>query len=252
MKKCKDLADVFVNESLQETKYIQQLILIFDYYTSTSLKSQTRNKRTKGVATRFKIADGMNIVNMSLKVLLSHIETKKELKAYLCEKVVAALIEINKCYIVVYENSCETNISITPSLYFHEHEEADTLIILYNIERHVQPLFKNLLYVHLTQIFCCYCSFCTYTIFNTGRGNIGLACKTLGEEKYNSILGFHALAGRDQRVKFYGISKLRCWKVFYNSPPSVFFAFSKLGDISDDLDLIMDGIIQFSLNLYYK
>ena len=83
----------------------------------SSLKLQRRDKRNKGGASRYKIA---NDTNISLKALLSHSETKRNLIAYLSEKVVIACEETQKHYIVVYENTCKTNVPIAPSLHTHE------------------------------------------------------------------------------------------------------------------------------------
>ena len=62
IKACKDFADVFVQRIMHESRSIQQVNLIFDHYMTSSLKSRTRDKkRTKGVATRYKIADDTNM-----------------------------------------------------------------------------------------------------------------------------------------------------------------------------------------------
>ena len=60
---------------------------------TSSLKSRRRDKRNKGFATRYKVADDTNVENISLKVLLSHIETKKDLTAFVSEKVVTGCEE---------------------------------------------------------------------------------------------------------------------------------------------------------------
>ena len=75
-------------KTCKESRSLQQINLIFDRYIKSSLKSRTRNKRNKGVASRYKIDGDTNIEISSLKALLSHIETKRELTAYLNEKVV--------------------------------------------------------------------------------------------------------------------------------------------------------------------
>ena len=50
--------------------------MIFDRYITGSLKSQTKKKRTPGNEIRYHIADFNIIANISLKKILSHIETK--------------------------------------------------------------------------------------------------------------------------------------------------------------------------------
>ena len=69
--------------------------LTFDRYIASSLKGQTRDKRTGSVVTRFKISENTLIENVSLKTLLSHVETKKELTAYLSQKFVKACEQLS-------------------------------------------------------------------------------------------------------------------------------------------------------------
>ena len=52
-----------------------------------SLKSRTRNKRTAGNEVKYKITGTFDISNISLKQLLAHIETKKDLTESLASKV---------------------------------------------------------------------------------------------------------------------------------------------------------------------
>ena len=263
IKTCKDFADVFVKRIMHESRSFQQVNLIFDRYMTSSLKSRTRDKRTKGVATRYKIADDTNIEHVSLKSLLSHVETKRELTEYLGEKVVIACEEIQKRYIVVYETTCKTNTPIEPALYTHEQEEADTLMILYGIEvAHMNP-FQELIVcspdtdVLLLLIFF-YQELCTHTIFRTGSGNrirdinIGLVYEMLGEEKCKALLGFHCFTGCDQTAKFYGKSKLSCWKTFLNSPSQVITAFNELGDGAIVSTSVRNGLTLYLLDLYNK
>ena len=126
MKTCRDFANAFIQYILQESKSFQQINLIFDRYITSSLKFQTRVKRKKGILTGYKISDDTSIENISLKSVLSHIETKKDLTAYLSEKLIIYSKENHKSFIFVYENVCKSNVSITPSLNSHEHEETDT------------------------------------------------------------------------------------------------------------------------------
>ena len=68
---------------------------------------------------------------MSLKTLLSHVETKKELTAYLSQKFVEACEQAGKKYVVVYENLSRFNVPVSSEVECHKHEEADTLLVLY-------------------------------------------------------------------------------------------------------------------------
>ena len=264
IKTCKDFADAFVQRILLESRTFQQINLIFDRYMTTSLKAKTRDKRTKGISTRYKIADDTNIENVSLKSLLSHVETKQELTAYLSRKVTVACRENQKRYVIVYENTCETNVPISPNLLSHEHEEADTLIILYGIEAARLNPFQELVVCSpdtdvLLLLIHYYEQLCTHTIFQTGRGNqvrninVGKAHEALGKERSDALLGFHCFTGCDQTAKFYGKSKLTCWKTFMNCSPSVLSAFNSLGDFTNGVSpSTRAGLHMFLLDLYCK
>ena len=128
---CKDLADVFVQRILGESNNYQVVAMIFDRYMVSSLKSKTRNKRTKDVSVRYKIADNTNIENVSLKSLLSHVHTKTYCLPW--RKLVSACKTIQKDFIVIYENKCKTNLPVLQDILIRDQEKADTLMILYGI-----------------------------------------------------------------------------------------------------------------------
>ena len=125
-------------------------------------------------------------------------------------------------YIVVYETTCKTNTPIEPAQYTQYKRK-----ILYGIEVGLMNLVRKLIVcspdtdVLLLLIFF-YQELCTHTIFRTGSGNripdnIGLVYEMLGEEKCKALLGLHYFTGCDQTAKFYGKTKLSCWKTFLNS-----------------------------------
>ena len=74
----------------------------------------------------------------------------------------------------------------------------------------------------------------------------------LGEEKYKALLGFHCFTGCDQTAKFYGKSKLSCWKTFLNSPSQVITAFNELGDGAIVSTSVRNGLTLYLLDLYNK
>ena len=76
------------------------------------------------------------------------------------------------------------------------------------------------------------------------------AYEKLGGVKCNALLGFHALTGCDQTGKFYGFSKLLCWKTFNFSSPEVYTALQSLGNTLHT-DTI-NNLVIFVLNLCYK
>lgn len=69
---------------------------------------------------------------ISMKQLLSHTETKQDLTVYLAEKTINALEEININYILTYDTIRRTNLdNFSDFMTAHDHEEADTLLILH-------------------------------------------------------------------------------------------------------------------------
>ena len=67
--------------------------------------------------------------------------------------------------------------------------------------------------------------------------------EALGEERASALLGFHAFTGCDVTCKFYGKSKLTCWKVFMKSSSDVLEAFKELGSYFIDIpDVIINGL----------
>ena len=68
------------------------------------------------------------IENVSLKTLLSHVETKKELTAYLSQKFVEACEQAGKKYVVVYENLSRFNVPVSSEVTGGGTYSADTAI----------------------------------------------------------------------------------------------------------------------------
>ena len=147
-------------------------------------------------------------------------------------------------------------------LYNHDHEEADTLLILYGIDVAKNDPFQELIVCSPdTDVFLLliafYKSLCTRTLFRTGKGSnnrdidIGAAYEALGEEKASALIGFHSFTGCDVTSKFFGKSKLSSWKAFTKSPSDVLYAFRKLGEDSLVIpNSVKDALYLFILNLY--
>ena len=70
--------------------------LVFDRCIKESLKARTRRNLTSGKELRYQVSDSTKISSISLKSLLSHIDTKQDLTVYLAEKSKIAFGEIYK------------------------------------------------------------------------------------------------------------------------------------------------------------
>lgn len=93
---------------------------------------------------------------------------------------------------------------------------------------------------------------CSTTIFRTRQNDdiLRLIEENFGIQLCKCLLGFHAFTGSDQTGKFYGFSKLSCWKTLISSSPNILDAFCKLGTILDDeMKLQLE---YFVLDLYCK
>lgn len=118
---------------------------------SNNRDSGTRTKRSSGHELPSQIKDTINIANNRLHQLLSPVGTKQDLTIYLVNHTATALDEINKPYVVTFDTISETNINqFTIDMTQHDHEEADTLLILHCWD------------IALLLMFFCYC----YITFN--------------------------------------------------------------------------------------
>ena len=122
----------------------------------------------------------------------------------------------------------------------HNQEEADTSIVLHAIDVIQRDPSTDLVIscsdTDVLLILLNYLdSISLSTIFRTSSHDIPLrfAYEKLGEVKCKALLGIYALTGCDQSGKFYGFSKLSCWKTFSSSSP-------------------LQHFLIFVLNLYYK
>ena len=125
------------------------------------------------------------------------------------------------------------NISdIDARLEHHCHEQANTCIVLHSLGVTKRSPFTDLV------VYCCdtdvllrllYYSdeLCSSTIFRTASHDIRLRTldSHLGPKLCTSLLGFHALTGCNQTVKFDRLYKKMWWKVLLDAFPDVSSAF---------------------------
>ena len=87
-----------------------EVSLVFDRYISDSLKEPTRRKRTSGKEIRCKISDFTNMRSISLKSLLSCIDTKQDLIVDVAEKSKSGSETVKQQYVVTYDRISEGNV----------------------------------------------------------------------------------------------------------------------------------------------
>ncbi|KAG1697692.1 DNA topoisomerase 2-alpha [Nymphon striatum] len=236
----------------RKTKLYDEVRIVFDRYLNTSLKDQTREKRTKGVLpVRFQIADNMDITNISMTTLLSHKQTKNDL-TLLFQKNIAKEAESNR-KVVVCVAGTETRTNrpdlMDIAMLKHNHEEADTLISLHCLNAASSKPGCSIdvftvdtdVYVLLIYIFSFLLPHCKLYM-HAGKGkssrvlDIEESCKKLGPRKCNALLGMHAFTGSDWGGKFSGITKRKWMKLFlelYDSD-EILDALSYLGESLED------------------
>ena len=141
--RCKDFAQVFLDQLSNMAGDYDEVRLVFDRYINSSLKEQMRRKRTKGKSTYYHVKDTTLIQNISLKDFLSNIKTKAEL--YLAEKAVdhsKGPTNKLKKFIVTSGTETKGNICVPSTLVTHSQEEADTfqLTNMQRLSLHLQIL----------------------------------------------------------------------------------------------------------------
>ena len=113
----------------------QPIILCFSSrYIQLSLKNRTKEKWISGnQAIKYKVLSNSNIINKLLKQLLVHINTKQALTEYLADYTLNALKD-TKSVAITFSKQTKTNIQgFNLDLANHDHEEANTLLVLHAI-----------------------------------------------------------------------------------------------------------------------
>ena len=100
---CEDIGIFFFNKITSLTKGFQQIHIVFDIYKEPSLKSATRERRRREeMAVKYKVSPKLDISKLTIKKLLTHIETKKDLTKYLSNLCSERLMQQNgECVISV-------------------------------------------------------------------------------------------------------------------------------------------------------
>ena len=254
---CSDFGKCFVSRIQQEADGYHEVRVVFDRYEKKSLKANTRANRNKNVPVQYKITDATKIGHLKTKQLLSSIETKNELTAYLSHKLRS---ELNMDYVIVYGRTCLTNIAdLDPELQTYNHEEADTGIVLHCIDISKRDPFTELVVscsdTDVLLILLHYFNqLCTTTVFKTlhQQMNLRMMYESFSPRRCQSLLGFHAITGCDQTGKFYGHSKKSCWNVFMDAPDEIIDALAKLGDLTEFTDADAESLEKFVILLYCK
>ena len=94
---------------------------------------------------RYKVTGNTNISGTTSKKFLSHVKTKNELTIYLAEKAIINFENVNGGYAVSYTAKCISNLEdFAQEMMTHNHEEADTLLLLHAADVSARTPFTEL------------------------------------------------------------------------------------------------------------
>ena len=176
-----------------------------------------------------------------MKQLLAHINTKQALTEYLADYTLNVLKD-TKSVAITFSKQTKTNIQgFNLDLANHDHEEADTLLVLHAIDVGKSNPFQECIVVSLDKdVFLLlvhyYEQLPNSTGFRTGSGkneptiSVQRCFEALGSKRAEAILGFHVLTGCDQIGRFSGKSKSSWWQEFLKCNEDALIALAKLGD----------------------
>ena len=240
--KCQTFADyastTFVPNIKSNLSTVQRLDLVWDQYFCGSLKAATRTKRGSGI--RRRVSSTSLIPKMWANFL--HVdENKIELFAFLSSQIVDDLhVESNKQLFVT--SGCHT-LSRPVQQVFSEldpcsHEEADTRMMLHVFHAVNSGYNKIMIRTVDTDVVVLAINFQQrhpvmelWVAFGTGKNLRYIAVhelvSSLGPERAQGILFFHAFTGCDTVSSFGGHGKKSAWDT-WNSFPNVTDAFIKL------------------------
>ena len=135
IKTCEEFAALFISIVKRESFSYNEVRIIL-----SSLKT---SMQTNGIAVRYKVTDKTNIEHLTTKQFLANTETKNDLSMYLAGKVDIHLSNLD--YVVVYGNTCITNmINLNETLFDYNQEEADTGIVFQVFDVSERDPFTNL------------------------------------------------------------------------------------------------------------
>ena len=248
---CSQLSDIFANKILRKYHIYDELHVVVDRYDlELSLKQAEGDRRSEGtVPIHYYITDSTDIQRLSMKALLSHIGTKKELSEYFAQK----LLQIKRKKVVVA--FCDKYISNVGDMSHlsSSQEEADTMILLHavycskhNFSTHIDISSPDTDVLVLTIHRYPKLPANTRFISSGKLYDIKLIVDGRGPEKCNGLPGFHAFSGA-----FYKNGKRSCWKIYKEGDPDILKAFGSLGT-NDNIDEdIVRGLEKFVCKIFY-
>ena len=189
------------------SKY-EKFHLIFNRYDiPMSLKTATRDQREEGIPpVAYGITPSTNIAKIPLKKLLSHVNTKSEISAFLADRILDHASAKGVKLVVAWSNQCKATLTDVTHL-ASEQEKADTKLILHAYEAsrcgatsiHIHSPDTDFLVLAIRR----YPLLCEDTCFVTGTGQQKRTIQlrpiyhALTPDVAAALPGFHAFTGAD-------------------------------------------------------
>lgn len=260
---CAELADHFTEKLFQKHDNCVELHLIFDRYdVPLSLKTATRVRRQgdqQPIA--YHIIDTTLITKVSMKRLLSHTNTKRDLTSYLSAKVLRRAEEQRKNVVVSWACECRAshrNVAHLES----DQEEADTKLILHAADATAQGATEINVFSPDTDVFILllrrYPELCRDVNFITGTGQRHRVIKLqpiaegLGRRKIGALPALHAISGCDVTGSFANKAKPTWWKIFKEADENTISSLANLGTREQPSMMTMQAIEKLVCQLYIQ
>lgn len=220
--------------------------IVFDVYLSSSLKSETRLKRGTGARRR---VTGTNKTPRNWKNFMREAENKTELFHFLADKI-ADMDTVNSVVVTKEELALSKHVLSLDDISPCSHEEADTRMFVH--ARHAVKEGKKVLMIKANDTDVVVIAISTLpSLQELGLQKFWLAfgqgvylrwipihelVDTIGPEKTNGMLFFHAFSGCDIVSAFRGKAKLSAWQTWNvcNEVSDVFSQLSKYPPTLDD------------------
>ena len=231
-----DYFQVFFKWMCQKLVSTNRLDIVWDRYITESLKESTREKRGTGVRTK---VSGQAKFPGKFKDFLLLSNNKKELFDFLTQRISKQSYPDDKIVTVTNEKSVLC-INLSPGMTNSDHEEADTRLCLHleNSLQHgatkvyVRTVDTDVMVILVSIFFKLRESFPSFELivgFGMGKHfkhySVNEICTSLGLEKCEALLFFHAFSGSDTTSQFFKLGKTTMWNA-WKSFPDVTIAFS--------------------------
>lgn len=229
----REYADKFVRALLAFGKHFQRIDIIFDRYRDMSIKSTTRQKRTRGYTPiRRAIEDGSVPLPKNWSNFLALEKNKEDLAQFLSDELLAQA-PANKIIIAAggfkEENTAKcSNSEVDITALQGYHEEADTRIVLHCVHSNAKFLVVSsqdtdvlLLFIaHFDKMQCKQ----LWMRMGSSKKPRHIPIHTVRESlrgqvpNIENVLSFHAITGCDTISYFVGHGKKTSWKAFLEQP----------------------------------